>query len=283
MIRCPQCKKTYTDNIKKDLIQETITCPYCGYEVIGKLFQKSNRTRLNKLSKTFDECSWEEPSEGRKTILNIGRPRSYKPLIASLLLFVVVLIGFSSAIYPEIYLQTPLNTLFSAGFTGSIIMTLQNESGIPQKNLYVWIDSLPKNMTNSKGMIIINKIPLGKQQVYVSSTLNDSTDWISGFFLPIQSLRTVTVTNQSGTLQIISMPTNLMWCSGIILLLSVLCLLGFISAWKRQYYDVSIFGSIMGISIIGFYFIGTIFSLIALVLLALSKEEFEDGKKGKSF
>lgn len=252
------------------MIQETVTCPFCSYEKECHILD-------------FDECAWEERSEGRKTILNSMKPRTYKPIIASLLLITVVIIGFSSAIFPEVYLQTPLDILFAAGFTGTITITIQNQSGIPLENMYIWVDSLSKNMTNAKGTITIDKVPLGKQQIHVSSTLNSSGELIPFFFLPIQSLYTITVINHSDNLRIIDKSTNLVWCSGIVLLLSFVCMFGFIAAWKRQYFDVAIVGSIIGIGIIGFYFIGTILSVIVLVLLLKSKEEFEDGKKGKNF
>ncbi len=268
---------------KEGVMQEKFTCSICGYQIDNHTLVKSEKDVYDKSSKSIDECAWEERREGRKTILSSTIPRTDKPLFASIFLIVVVIIGLSSAIFPEAYLQAPLDVLFAAGLTGTITITIQNQSGIPLENMYIWVDSLSKRVTDSNGTTTINNVPLAKQLLHVSSALDNSSGFKEFFFLPIHSYYNITVTNQSGNLRIIDKSTNLAWCSSIVLLLSVVCLFGFIAAWKRQYFDVALVGGIIGLGIFGFYFVGTILSVIALLLLIKSKEEFKDEKKGKNF
>ena len=64
---------------------------------------------------------------------------------------------------------------------------------------------------------------------------------------------------------------------------SIFALMGAITCFKRQHLDVASVGSLIGIFSFGFFFIGSILSIIAFVLIMKSREEFENGKKGKIF
>ena len=48
-------------------------------------------------------------------------------------------------------------------------------------------------------------------------------------------------------------------------------------------HDVAVVGALLGIFSFGFFLLGSILSIISLFLILSSKEEFENGKKGKSF
>jgi len=283
MTMCPRCTKAFAADAKDGIEQETVTCPNCGYMINTKEKVKSKQHCHDVSLNGVDECAWEERGEKRKTILTSMKPRTDRPMFASLLLAAVVIIGISSAVFPEAYLQAPLDVLFAAGLSGTITITIYNQSGIPLENMVVWIDSSLKKMTNSTGSTIIDNVPLGKQYLHVSSSNESAGELKELFFLPIHSSSDITVTNQSGELRITNQSTNIVWCSSIVLLLSIVCMFGFFASWKRQYFDVAFVGSIIGIGTIGFYFIGTILSVIALILLMKSKEEFDNGKKGKSF
>ena len=52
---------------------------------------------------------------------------------------------------------------------------------------------------------------------------------------------------------------------------------------RRIHFDVAFVGSFLGIFSFGFFLIGSILSIIALVIIWFSKEEFKNGKKGKIF
>ena len=72
-------------------------------------------------------------------------------------------------------------------------------------------------------------------------------------------------------------------CALIILIFSIFALLGALVCIKRQYFDVAVVSSLIAIFSFGFFFIGTILSIIAFIVIIKSKDEFDDGKKGKTF
>ena len=72
-------------------------------------------------------------------------------------------------------------------------------------------------------------------------------------------------------------------CTLILTIFSIFALAGTVACLKRKYFDVAIAGSLFGIFSFGFFFLGSIFSIIAFAIVMKSKEEFENGKKGKIF
>ena len=74
-----------------------------------------------------------------------------------------------------------------------------------------------------------------------------------------------------------------MGCSIILLIFSVIALLGAVASLKRKNIDVAVAGALLGIFSFGFFMLGSILSIISLFIILRSKEEFENGKKGKSF
>lgn len=63
-------------------------------------------------------------------------------------------------------------------------------------------------------------------------------------------------------------------CNTIVILLAIIAVLGGIMAIKRKSWAVALIGSIFGLFTLGPLFISSILSLIALILIAVSKEEF---------
>jgi len=64
-------------------------------------------------------------------------------------------------------------------------------------------------------------------------------------------------------------------CGAIILISGLFLLIGGIFAIKRIHWGVALLGAILGVFTIGPWFLGTVLSLVALVLIFLSKEEFK--------
>jgi len=78
-------------------------------------------------------------------------------------------------------------------------------------------------------------------------------------------------------------PFYMIGCSVIIGIFSLFALLGGIIILKKQNFDVATACSILGVFSFGFFFVGPILSIIALLMILRSVEEFEHGKKGKMF
>jgi|GEM_PF-1097384 len=69
----------------------------------------------------------------------------------------------------------------------------------------------------------------------------------------------------------------------IIVIFSVFAIIAIFACNKRKYFILAIAGSFIAIFSFGFFFIGSILSIIAFVIIYLSRDEFEDEKKGKIF
>ncbi len=69
--------------------------------------------------------------------------------------------------------------------------------------------------------------------------------------------------------------TVLQICFGLIIFLGVVQIVGGYLAYNRRYWVFAIICAIIGIFLIGFFFISTVVSIIALVLLFMSKDEFD--------
>ncbi len=67
-------------------------------------------------------------------------------------------------------------------------------------------------------------------------------------------------------------------CGAVTLVFGFFLLLGGYFAIKREHRIIAIIGSILGILSIGPLFLGSIFSVAALVLLLMAKDEFESKK-----
>jgi len=63
-------------------------------------------------------------------------------------------------------------------------------------------------------------------------------------------------------------------CGVIGIILSIIALLGGVMALQRKKWGIALAGSILGLFTLG-YLIGSILSLIALILIAISRKEFQ--------
>lgn len=67
-----------------------------------------------------------------------------------------------------------------------------------------------------------------------------------------------------------------------IIIFSIFALIGSITVFKRRYYAFTAVCAFIGIFSIGL-FVGLVFSVLALDLIIVSRDEFENGTKGKVF
>lgn len=69
----------------------------------------------------------------------------------------------------------------------------------------------------------------------------------------------------------------------LILIFSLFALIGSIASIKRMKFYIVIISSFLGIFTMSFFFIGSLLTIIAIILIFYSKEEFTNEKKGKNF
>ena len=68
--------------------------------------------------------------------------------------------------------------------------------------------------------------------------------------------------------------TIIVVCGAIFIVLGIIELLGGIMALRRKMWALALVGSILGLFTFGFYGISSILSLVALIILAISRKEF---------
>jgi predicted Zn finger-like uncharacterized protein len=283
-IQCPNCSKQFVVEAKTGEKDIFVSCPFCTHTFHVKPTAKSQE-KCDK-DNDIEECTWEEYGEPRKTILSSMKPRTDKPMIASILLLIVVCIGIIASITPGLFLQTPVIIGSSVGVQGSISIELDEASQAlitNSVNLTIQGDNSVYQGELKNGSLYFDHLPLGMHTASLTidsvSPANDSHFEL--IVLPfLSNTYSMELANQN-TYNILV--PNLAWCSGILIILSVVCLIGALSAWKRMYSDIALIGSIVGILTLGFFLVNIVLSIVALYLIYKSRDEFNDGKKGKSF
>ena len=268
---CPKCKHEFVLDAPDDSGKCKVVCPNCGNKFI---IQPTSYD-----SKSKDECLWEEHGEPRKTILSAIKPRTHKPNIAAVLLISVFAIGITSAAFSDTFIETPLDVLANVGMTGSIDLLVLDQFNNSLEEVTIIIDETSTN-TDENGTYSVENISLGLKKVEVSLT-NYKTLTLEILVVPfIISYHEIIMENGNGEKYL---PFDTIGCSIIIVIFSVFALLAAVMSLKRQHIDIVVVGSILGIFSFGFLMIGSMISVIALIMILKSMDEFENGKKGKIF
>lgn len=269
--KCPSCHSTFTVDIANDGKRHEITCPECETKFTVKPKPKSEKTE--------DGCYWEEHGEPRKTVLSSIKPRTDKPQIVFIILICVFAIGLTTAIFSETFIESSMDAASAVGLTGSVEVKVTNETNSPIRDVSVSI--LNKNaLTDQKGRCKFNNIEPGLHEIIISKNNYEKIKkeiLVNPFSTSSQD---IDMNIGSGTKE---ERFRTEACSIIIIIFSIFALLAAIVTYKRCHLDVAIVGSLIGILTIGFFMVGSILSIIALVLILMSRDEFENGKKGKIF
>jgi len=270
---CPKCKKEFVLDIPDNTDKQEVTCPNCSNNFTIKT---TNSSDLN----NEEECCWEEHGEPRKTILSSIKPKTNRPMIAAFLLAFVFIFGVSTAIFSEAFIETSLSTFSNAGVNGNLELQVIGQSNETLQNVSISIDDTFYGKTNINGVYSTCNISLGFKTLEISYT---------DYKIQTREILVYPFTTSSYEIKInegigeenISYDT--IGCTLIIAIFSVFALLGAISSFNRRNLDVAIVGSIIGIFSFGFFLIGAIVSIVALIIILISRDEFENGKKGKIF
>ena len=268
---CPKCKHKFVLDAPDDSEKYKVACPNCGVKFT--IHPKSCDL------KSGDECFWEEHGEPRKTILSSIKPRTGKPTIAAILLISVFAIGITSAAFSDIFIETPLDVLSNVGMTGSVDLLIIDQSNNSLGKVNITIDGKSTN-TDENGVYSAEDISLGIKKVEVSIT-EYKTITSEILVVPFITSSNEIIIEDGYVEEYI--PFDTIGCSIILVIFSVFALLAAIMSLKRQHFDIAVVGSILGIFCFGFLMIGSIISIIALIIILKSRDEFENGKKGKVF
>jgi hypothetical protein len=229
------------------------------------------------------DCDWEEHGEPRKTILSSIKPRTDKPMIASLLLISIFIIAIASAFFPTFYLQAPVQVAELTGVNGGLTITLDNESLVDADYISLSINQENIVFERNNNSFHASSLNLGEHVLSITYSTTDTTTTKEVYILPFDlSSHTIKIIDTT-PLTIENDSYELEWLSSILIILAAITLIGAIMCWKRKYSDVAVISSLVGICTIGIYFSGLILGIIAIWLILKSRDEFDDGKKGKSF
>ena len=268
---CPNCKENFVIDLPQDDKKHEITCPNCK----NKFSVKTNCDE-----KTEKECSWEEYGEPRKTILSSIKPKTKKPFIAIVLLIIIFSIGVTTAVFSETFIESSLDTASVIGFTGEVRLYVTDENNDSLEQVTILLDGELIDY-QSNGTYHKNGVEPGVQTIQLSSN-NFKTQTIELLVTPfITTESSIKMKEGTGTEEIVRFDNTC--CSIILMIFSVFALISMIACMKRQYFDLAVVGSFLAIFSFGFFFVGSILSIITFVLIILSRDEFENGNKGKIF
>jgi DNA-directed RNA polymerase subunit RPC12/RpoP len=270
--KCPRCKHEFVLDLPQDDKKHEVTCPKCN----NKFFIKAKCIENG----TIEECSWEEYGEPRKTILSKIKPKTKKPMIAILLLIIVFAFGITTAIFSDVFIESTIDVASDFGFTGSLQIKVVNGSNVSKEGIDIKINELTGE-TNNDGIFSAENMELGIQTVEISG-LGFKSQTYEILILPfLISDSTIILEEGSGNAESINFDT--VGCILILTIFSIFALVGVVACLQRRHIDVALVSSFLAIFSFGFFFIGSILSIIAFIIIYRSKEEFENGKKGKIF
>ena len=269
---CPKCQHEFILDLPENLEKHEVICPKC----------ENKFTIQAKCSdpKLVDECSWEEYGEPRKTVLSSIKPKTNKLMIVVILLSCVFAIGLITAVFSDAFIESSMNLTSDIGLTGSIKILVTDSSNNTLSDINVTLNNITST-TNENGIFFVENIKLGIQTLKFSGD-GYKTQTCEILVIPIFILEK-TVELEAGVGQGSNVNFDYTGCSLILAIFSVFGLLGTITCLKKQHADVAIMCSLISIFSFGFFFIGSILSIIAFIFIMKNRDEFEDGKKGKIF
>jgi len=279
---CPKCKTTFVLDMPDDASDTyEATCPKCDHKFKLKIVKKDK------------DYIWEEAGEPRKAVLSSIKERTNRPMIAGILLIIVfisAIITSSSLLITIEPMKTNeefLNNIFAS--LGKIAIEgriLDNSTKQPIKNVTISIVGTNISTFSENGSFELKNIPLGYRTFNISAngykTLHAKIFLLKNLFAGekikqdfyLNKGSGVEETEEAGLLNLLVKSWYI--CSILIIIFAILALLGAIACFLRKYLIVAILGSIFGLFTFGIIFIGPVCSLIALIIILLSREEFKN-------
>ncbi len=268
---CPNCNNKFIVDIPTSGTKKLVVCPRCEHKFNIKAKCETKGSEV--------ECTWEEHGEPRKTVLSSIKPKTNRPMIAAIILVCVFAIGINTAVFSETFVESSMDVASQVGLTGTVEFEIVNENGEPVNNTTVSINSVIINRDNTT-IYKKENIEPGIQEVVISK--DDYTKKSEVLVTPFITSKTTFRINSSSN-DVKKTEFNSFGCSIIIIIFSVFSIFSVITCLKREHLDVAIAGSFLAIFSFGFFFIGSILSIVAFVIILLSREEFKNGDKGKIF
>ncbi len=261
--KCPKCGNRFILEVPDQAIGEyPASCPECGHS----------------FNIDVKKYSWEgETDEVVPPSLHV-KPHSSKPMIAGVLLIIVFVLGIATGILFNDIIEEGIENM---GGTGTFKGIVRDENGyLPDVTVALVNYPTINDTTDENGKFLLKKVPTGYQKINLSKE-NYTTLTVRILVLPgtgaikekiVMEKGSGNSTINSDFVKMFDMVTGVI-CPIIFVIFGVFALLGGILSIQRKHFAVAIIGSVFGILSFGF-FIGSILSIAALILILLSKEEF---------
>jgi len=269
---CPSCNKEIILEIPSKVKKFEVVCPHCKNKFFVQ--PKSDEKKSN------EECLWIEHGEPRKAILSCRKTKTKKPKIAGMLLIIVLIIGLVTAIFSEVFIIYSLDIASAAGITGSVSLKVTDMSNNSIEDVNIKINGL-NGYTDENGFFSIDNVSLGILTIEISKE-GYKNQILKKLVPPIFNFVT-NIKLREGEGYEEKVEYDSLACTMILAILLVFTVLAILSCFQRKNLDIAIFGSFISIFTFGFFFINSIISIIAFILVYKSMEEFENGEKGKIF
>ncbi len=261
--KCPKCGNRFILEVPNQAIGEyPASCPECGHS----------------FNIDVKKYSWEgETDEVVPPSLHV-KPSSSKPMIAGVLLIIVFVLGIATGILFNDIIEEGIE---GRGGTGEFKGIVKDEYRyLPDVTVALVNYPTINDTTDENGEFLLKKVPTGYQKINLSKE-NYITLTVRILVLPGTGAIKEKIVMEKGSgnsiinsdfVKMFDMVTGVI-CPIIFVIFGVFALLGGILSIQRKHFAVAIIGSVFGILSFGF-FIGSILSIAALILILLSKEEF---------
>jgi hypothetical protein len=201
-------------------------------------------------------------------------------MIVAIILTCVFAIGVATSVFSEEFIESTLDVAANVGLTSDVEIYLTNQNNIAIEGAEItWNGQIipPKQ----DGIYYRENVKTGIQTIEITKT-DYKTQSVEILVTPFfKSEKKIEL--EEGTGQADEIYFDNIGCSIIIAIFTVFALFAMIACLKRKNVDVAIAGSFFGIFSFGFFFIGSILSIIGFFIIMKSRDEFKDAKKGKHF
>ncbi len=217
--------------------------------------------------------------------------RSSKPSIAGALLLITAVLGIVGgvALFSLGFLFEDMEggfTFFGEEQNGDITGTVVAKNGTPIAEVNISIVGEPlSTKTDSEGNYLIYNVPMGNHKIMVEkegyitiiykafispskNPQNNEKDFSNEFDFTLDTGSGVVEKGSYPPWDLIMVFTAV--CGVLIVVFSIIALIGALQAFRRTGWGIAMTGAVLGL----FTIMGTLFALIAIFILVLSKNEF---------
>jgi hypothetical protein len=229
------------------------------------------------------------------------KPKSTKTTVAGVLLIITAILGLIAGV-AAVGLGGMGFEMFYEDSEGDVFGTVKFQNGTGIENVTVSIvgEDL-STQTDSDGYYAIYNVPAGNHKIKVEkegyNTIIYETFVSSSDFNmedPGESDDSHDVEKRDNEIDFVltagdeelERGSNTPWgliegflvvCGALIVIFSIFAIIGAIHAFKRKSWKIAILGSILGL----FTIVGSLFAFIALLIIALSRDEFNGGSRNQ--